>query len=86
MQNATRAWLRRACLAIALLAMNAPAQPPVDPPAATDNGQRAFDWEIGTWKTELRRLAKPLCSAYAAMGCSLWSRAIGSAERVGGWR
>ena len=61
MQNATRAWLRRACLAIALLAMNAPAQPPpVDPPAATDNGQRDFDWEIGTWKTELRRLAKPL--------------------------
>ena len=60
MQNATRAWLRRACLAIALLAMNAVAQsPPTDPPAPT-NGQQDFDWEIGTWKTELRRLAKPL--------------------------
>jgi hypothetical protein len=23
-------------------------------------GARDFDWEIGTWKTELRRLAKPL--------------------------
>ena len=57
MQNATRAWLRRACLAIALLAMNASAQVA---PTAEDNGQRDFDWEIGTWKTELRRLAKPL--------------------------
>jgi hypothetical protein len=27
---------------------------------APDVGGKAFDWEIGTWKTELRRLAKPL--------------------------
>lgn len=61
MQNAARAWLRRACFAIALLAMNAAAQPqPADPPTAPGDGQRDFDWEIGTWKTELRRLAKPL--------------------------
>ena len=57
MQNATRAWLRRACLAIALLAMHASAQ---TPPAVPTEGQQDFDWEIGIWKTELRRLAKPL--------------------------
>ena len=57
MQNATRAWLRRACLAIALLAMNASAQTPSVVPT---DGQQDFDWEIGTWKTELKRLAKPL--------------------------
>ena len=27
---------------------------------AQDEGQRAFDFEIGTWKTHLRRLAQPL--------------------------
>ena len=60
MQNATRAWLRRACLAIALLAMHASAQ---TPPAVPTEGQQDFDWEIGIWKTELRRLAKPLSSS-----------------------
>ena len=29
-------------------------------PPATRDGQRDFDFEIGTWKTELRRLQKPL--------------------------
>ena len=33
-----------------------------------------------------RRSAKPPCSAYAGIRCSLWSRAITSGERVGGWR
>ena len=28
--------------------------------AAARNGAQDFDWEIGTWKTRLRRLAKPL--------------------------
>lgn len=36
---------------MALLAFDASAQ---------GDGQTDFDWEIGTWKTELRRLAKPL--------------------------
>lgn len=27
---------------------------------AAGDGKDAFDWEIGTWKTEVRRLAKPL--------------------------
>ncbi|MBV7473896.1 hypothetical protein KW826_08965 [Pseudoxanthomonas sp. PXM05] len=46
---------------MALLAMNAPAQTPqVASAAAPGDGQHDFDWEIGTWKTELRRLAKPL--------------------------
>lgn len=61
MQNTARGWLRRMFIATTLLAMNAPAQtPPTDPPVATNDGQRDFDWEIGTWNTELRRLAKPL--------------------------
>lgn len=46
---------------MALLALNAPAQSSqaVSGVAASD-GQHDFDWEVGTWKTELRRLAKPL--------------------------
>ena len=28
--------------------------------AAPRDGQHDFDFEIGTWKTQLRRLAKPL--------------------------
>ena len=61
MQNTAHTWLRRACLAIALLVMDASAQPSsADPLAVSSDGQKDFDWEIGTWKTELRRLAKPL--------------------------
>lgn len=29
-------------------------------PAQQRDGQRDFDWEIGTWKTHLRRLQRPL--------------------------
>jgi hypothetical protein len=60
MQNTMRSWRRCAFIAIALFAMNAPAQPQSADPAATIDGQHDFDWETGTWKTELRRLAKPL--------------------------
>lgn len=56
MQNRTRDRLRTALLVFALLAMNASAQPP----NARPEGRHDFDWEIGTWKTQLRRLAKPL--------------------------
>lgn len=58
MQNAKRIWLGHACLAVALLTLSASAQPV--PHVAPGDGQKGFDWEIGAWKTELRRLAKPL--------------------------
>jgi hypothetical protein len=57
------------CLALlcsAVCSTAAPAQPPA-PPAATPaqgsaqrDGQHDFDFEFGTWKTELKRLKKPL--------------------------
>ena len=31
----------------------------------TADGQHDFDWEIGAWKTHVRRLAKPLSGAAA---------------------
>lgn len=61
MQNRMRIRLSGACVALALLALNASAQPSQPPsPATPSDGQKDFDWETGTWKTELRRLAKPL--------------------------
>src|SRR4051794_21927661 len=47
-------------LSIAAVA-RADAQSTVAPDLKTAlrNGQHDFDWEIGTWKTELRRLRKP---------------------------
>lgn len=61
MPDTARTWLRRASLAVALLALNAMAQASApDAPATPGDGQADFDWEIGTWKTELRRLAEPL--------------------------
>ncbi len=61
MQNSTHARLGGICLAAALLALSAPVQSSrVASPVASADGQKDFDWEIGTWKTELRRLAKPL--------------------------
>lgn len=61
MQNPTRTWLGVGCLALALLALTASAQSPQAVSGVPrDDGQRDFDWEIGTWRTELRRLARPL--------------------------
>ena len=60
MQSLMRTWLGVACLAMALPGANASAPPNADPAAAHGEGQRDFDWEIGTWRTDLRRLAKPL--------------------------
>ena len=48
-------------LALTLSAMPAPAmaqQPP--PAAAARDGSHDFDWEIGEWTTQLRRLQRPL--------------------------
>ena len=51
------------CLAIAsqspALAQRAAADNRPQPPAARD-GQHDFDWEIGTWKTHLKRRLRPL--------------------------
>ena len=61
MQNRMRIRLSGACVALVLLALDASAQPSQPPsPATPSDGQKDFDWETGTWKTELRRLAKPL--------------------------
>lgn len=62
MQSTTRIWFNCACLTVvALLALNASAQPPRPASEVVPvDGQHDFDWEIGTWKTEVRRLAKPL--------------------------
>ena len=50
-------------LALALLMAAAVPQPvPVRPPP---DGSRDFDFEIGTWKTRLKRLAKPLSGSTA---------------------
>lgn len=49
-------------IALALQASPALAQPATTASAASArrDGQRDFDFEFGTWKTHLRRLAKPL--------------------------
>lgn len=57
----SRAWISRALLPMALLTMSVLATPSqATPSEASGDGQHDFDWEIGTWKTDLRRLAKPL--------------------------
>jgi hypothetical protein len=45
---------------LALLAVLALATPASAAPAAAEDGQRDFDWEIGTWRTDVRVLADPL--------------------------
>ena len=61
MQNTMKSRLGRALLLVLLTAMHASATHAQSAAgAAAGNGQRDFDWEIGTWKTEVRRLAKPL--------------------------
>jgi hypothetical protein len=61
MLNNLRTRFSSTFLWMALLTMVALAIPSqASPSAAPGDGQHDFDWEIGTWKTELRRLAKPL--------------------------
>jgi hypothetical protein len=61
MLNNLRTRFSSAFLWMALLTMVALAIPSqASPSAGPVDGQHDFDWETGTWKTELRRLAKPL--------------------------
>lgn len=59
MQSSTRAMFSRTFHVVALLALCASAARAASTVVPGD-GQHDFDWEIGTWKTEVRRLAKPL--------------------------
>jgi hypothetical protein len=58
--------LRRLLLPLLLAAAwpcTALAQPAAPPPAASaavPDGQRDFDWELGTWKTHVKRRLRPL--------------------------
>ena len=55
---------RAILIAVALCAAIAPLQPTAaqtaQPTATTRDGQRDFDWEIGTWNTHVRVLRNPL--------------------------
>ncbi len=54
--------MRIGILCVLALALPAMAAPPVRsaPGTVAEGGQHDFDWETGTWKTHVRRLAKPL--------------------------
>ena len=60
MQNTARIVCASLAL-VSLLALDAAARTP-HPGASVvaEEGQHAFDWEIGTWKTDVRRLTAPL--------------------------
>ncbi len=60
--------MRRGLLALGLLALAFQVQPA----AAQHDGPRDFDFEIGTWKTRLRRLVRPLS------GSSEWTEYEGT--------
>jgi hypothetical protein len=58
--------LARAFLAFALLVgTQAPRASAQQNAAARRGGEHDFDWEIGTWKTHLRRLRRPLTGSTA---------------------
>ena len=61
MQNLLRKNFIRALLLATFVLMQAAATPlRAESGAGPASGQHDFDWEIGTWKTQVRRLAKPL--------------------------
>lgn len=73
MQNTLPIRFSSAFLLAALLTMPALAMPAqATSNVAPGDGQHDFDWEIGTWKTELRRLPKPLS------GSSQWVEYTGT--------
>jgi hypothetical protein len=75
MQNTLRTRIGKAFLVVAWLTMYALAAPSqAATGAARGDGQHDFDGEIGTWKTEVKRLAKPLS------GSSEWVEYTGTSE------
>ena len=61
MQRSVPALVAVLCLMLPMPVVSASrAQAESPAAAAARNGAQDFDWEIGTWKTRLRRLAKPL--------------------------
>ena len=61
MQKHMRAALGGACLVLALAVNAAPTpQAAAAGDVVAGDGQHDFDWETGTWRTQLRRLARPL--------------------------
>lgn len=61
MQSNLRRELGGACLLLGLAAGIATVrQAPAADHVVAGDGQHDFDWETGTWRTQLRRLAKPL--------------------------
>jgi hypothetical protein len=63
--------LTRTCLSLAMIALvwlplagsaqqGQPASKPAAQQPANRDGQHDFDWEIGTWKTQLKRRLRPL--------------------------
>jgi hypothetical protein len=61
MPSTLRIWLSSAFLVMAGMTTDAPAMPSQTPAGVgSTDSQHDFDGEIGTWKTQLRRLAKPL--------------------------
>lgn len=75
MQNLTRTWFVGFTLLASLLATTASAQPgQTTTDAVSHDSQHDFDWEIGTWKTQLRRLVKPLS------GSEEWAEYTGTSD------
>jgi hypothetical protein len=60
MDHNRRLLLRSAALACPAISMSALAAPAAEPVQPARDGQRDFDFHIGTWKTHLKRLLKPL--------------------------
>ena len=55
------------CLVVALLSCDGIAQKMPDTASAENSGQHDFDFEMGTWKTHLKRLQKarqPVCHPF----------------------
>jgi hypothetical protein len=77
MKAQQRVEIRLTILAVALVALLVPASPQeratqaaMSPPTTQPrNGQHDFDFEIGTWRTHVRRLAVPLSGSTTWIEC-----------------
>ena len=63
MKNLTRGLFGLLIATIVMLATNAAMASDTAPPAAMRDGQHDFDFSIGTWKTHITRLEKPLSAS-----------------------